>query len=174
MSWKTLISRETESTYTITGKLFDLVSDDELTWKPASGENWMTVGQLLMHLSDACGAGMRGFFTGDWGLPEGMDMKEMSDQDMLPPADKLPSVKSVNQARNLLAADENLAKEMIGKVSESDLTTQPAPAPWDPTEMILGHRLLQMVDHLRQHKGQLFYYLKLMGKQVNTMHLYGI
>lgn len=174
MSWKTLISRETESTYTITGKLFDLVSDDELTWKPASGENWMTVGQLLMHLSDACGAGMRGFFTGDWGLPEGMDMKEMSDQDMLPPADKLPSVKSVNQARNLLAADENLAKEMIGKVSESDLTTQPAPAPWDPTEMILGHRLLQMVDHLRQHKGQLFYYLKLMGKPVNTMHLYGI
>ncbi len=174
MSWKTLISRETESTYTITGKLFDLVSDDELTWKPASGENWMTVGQLLMHLSDACGAGMRGFFTGDWGLPEGMDMKEMSDQDMLPPADKLPSVKSVNQARNLLAADENLAKEMIGKVSESDLTTQPAPALWDPTEMILGHRLLQMVDHLRQHKGQLFYYLKLMGKPVNTMHLYGI
>jgi hypothetical protein len=29
-------------------------------------------------------------------------------------------------------------------------------------------KLLQMVDHLKQHKGQLFYYLKLQGKILNT------
>jgi hypothetical protein len=31
-----------------------------------------------------------------------------------------------------------------------------------------------MVGHLNQHKGQLFYYLKLQGKDVNTMHLWGM
>lgn len=49
-----------------------------------------------------------------------------------------------------------------------------APAPWDPTEMLLGHRLLQMVDHLKQHKAQLFYYLKPQGKPVNTAELWGM
>ena len=31
-----------------------------------------------------------------------------------------------------------------------------------------------MVGHLANHKAQLFYYLKLLGKDVNTMHLYGM
>jgi hypothetical protein len=30
------------------------------------------------------------------------------------------------------------------------------------------------VEHLGNHQSQLFYYLKLMGKPVNTMHLYGM
>jgi hypothetical protein len=40
--------------------------------------------------------------------------------------------------------------------------------------MILGHRLLQMVDHLKSHKAQLFYYFKLQGKPVHTGHLWGM
>jgi len=40
--------------------------------------------------------------------------------------------------------------------------------------MPLGHRLLGMVGHLELHKAQLFYYLKLQGKPVNTMHMYGM
>jgi hypothetical protein len=31
-----------------------------------------------------------------------------------------------------------------------------------------------MIDHLGQHKGQLFYYLKLRGQNVNTADLYGV
>jgi len=30
------------------------------------------------------------------------------------------------------------------------------------------------VNHLLSHKGQLFYYLKLQGREVNTMHLWGV
>jgi hypothetical protein len=37
----------------------------------------------------------------------------------------------------------------------------------------LGRYLLQMVQHLDRHKGQLFYYLKLQGKPVNTADLWG-
>ncbi len=62
---------------------------------------------------------------------------------------------------------------MLEKCSEEKLAGEAAPAPWDPTEMILGHRLLQMVEHLTCHKNQLFYYLKLQGKPVNTAHLWG-
>jgi hypothetical protein len=47
-------------------------------------------------------------------------------------------------------------------------------APWNPeSQVILGQRLLSMIAHLLQHKGQLFYSLKLMGRDVNTMHLWG-
>lgn len=40
--------------------------------------------------------------------------------------------------------------------------------------MRLGVRLMQTVGHLTQHKSQLFYYLKLQGRPVNTMHLSGM
>ena len=40
--------------------------------------------------------------------------------------------------------------------------------------MVLGRRLLQMVEHLNQHKGQLFYYLKLQGVPVHTGNLWGM
>jgi len=38
--------------------------------------------------------------------------------------------------------------------------------------MVLGLRLLQMIEHLKMHKSQLFYYLKLQGLPVNTMDLW--
>jgi hypothetical protein len=40
--------------------------------------------------------------------------------------------------------------------------------------MLLGHRLLSMVLHVMQHKGQLYYYLKLQGNPVNTGDLWGM
>lgn len=38
--------------------------------------------------------------------------------------------------------------------------------------MTLFQQISHMIGHLGQHKGQLFYYLKLQGKDVNTMTLY--
>lgn len=174
MSWTQLLTRELESTYPIADTLFDMVHDSELGWKPATGSNWMTTGQLLMHVATACGSCFKGFVTGDWGMPEGVDMSEMSPEDMLPPAEKMPAVKSVAEAKRLLAEDKKLAFEMLKKVSENDLAHLKAPAPWEPSEKLLGHRLLEMVGHLAQHKGQLYYYLKLQGKPVNTGHLWGM
>jgi len=31
-----------------------------------------------------------------------------------------------------------------------------------------------MVAHLEMHKSQLYYYLKLLGRDVNTSHLWGV
>lgn len=174
MNWTELLKAEIQSTYVVTEGLLALVDDDTLEWKPSPGSNWMTIGQLLKHITQCCGAPLRGFITGDWGLPEGMDISELTPEKDLPPAEKLPAVQSVAEARQLLQEDRRVALEMLTACGEEGLAHNPTPAPWDPTEMLLGHRLLQMVDHLKQHKGQLFYYLKLQGKPVNTRNLWGM
>ncbi len=134
----------------------------------------MTVGQLLYHIGEGCGLGMKGFLTGDWGMPEGVDINQMSMEDILPPADRLPSISSVADARQKLADDQALTRKLLAEVTEERLTTELAPAPWDPTPMPMGPRLSQMIRHLDSHKTQLYYYLKLMGKPVNTKHLWGM
>jgi uncharacterized damage-inducible protein DinB len=174
MNWKELLEKEIKHTYQVTEELINLVDDDKLEWKPSTGSNWMTTGQLLMHLTIACGAAIKGFVTGDWGIPEDFDFSTMSPEEMLPPAEKLPTIESVAKTKQLLAADKKLSLDILEKCDENRLTHETATAPWDPTEVILGHRLLQMVEHLKQHKGQLFYYLKLQDKPVNTSHLWGM
>jgi uncharacterized damage-inducible protein DinB len=48
-------------------------------------------------------------------------------------------------------------------------------APWNPGETFaLGRHLLHSIRHSLQHKGQLFYYLKLQGKKVDTSDLWGM
>jgi hypothetical protein len=174
MNWTELLKTEIEDMYKATNGLLDLVDEDSLDWKPSTGQNWMTMGQLLRHISDACGAPIRGFCTGDWGMPEGVDMSDMPAEEMIPPAETLPTVGSVDEARRLLAADKELALQTLAQAGEERLTGEASTAPWDPTEMPLGRRLLSMAYHLGSHKAQLFYYLKLQGKPVHTGHLWGM
>jgi len=174
MSWKELITRELEDAYKVAGGLFDLVEESDLDWKPATGSNWMTTAQLLKHITESCSGAFKGIVSGDWGMPEGVDMSQLPPEEMLPPAEKLPTLSSTAEAKRWLAEDRRGALEILSTLSEEKLATAKAPVPWDSTEMILGHRLLQMVEHMKQHKGQLFYYLKLQGKPVHTGHLYGM
>ena len=60
MKWTDLLNAAIEENFRVTDALMAMVDDDELDWKPASGTNWMTTGQLLMHLTTACGACCRG------------------------------------------------------------------------------------------------------------------
>ncbi len=175
MNWTDLLTSEIEMTYKVTDSLLDLVDDDALDWKPSSGSNWMTTGQLLKHITEACGAAFRGFVTGDWGwgLPEGTDINDLSPEEMLPPAEALPTIGSVDEAKQALDADKQLALAMLAQTPPEGFE-EPTTAPWDASEMELGHRLLQMVEHLKQHKAQLFYYLKIQGKPVNTSQLWGM
>lgn len=174
MNWTELLKSEIKSTYKATEGLIDLVDDDKLDWKPSTGKNWMTTGQLLKHITTACGACFRGFVTGDWGMPEGLETSELSPEEMLSPAEKMPTVGSAEEAKKFLAEDKRLALDMLAEAEEDELADKITTAPWDPTEMILGYQLLQMVEHLSSHKSQLFYYLKLQGKPVNTGNLWGM
>ncbi len=170
---KEMIHGAIEYNYGVAERLLAKVDPATLDWKPATGTNWMSTRQLLMHITNSCGASIKGFVTGDWGLPEGMDLSDLAPDDMLPAAEKLPAVENIAQAQQLLAEDKALALELLHSLSEEELTTRIATAPWDTMELPIGQRMLQMVDHLKQHKGQLYYYLKLQGQPVNTGDLWG-
>jgi DinB superfamily len=174
MNWKQLLEAQLEAAFKVAERLVRLLDENDLAWKPSQGNNWMTTGQLLLHMGKSCGVPMKGFATGDWDMPAHSDMNEKkTEKKMPPPAQELKAVSTVDEALKLLAFDKAIAFEALNHCSEDELESKPAPAPWDPTPLNLGLRLLQMIDHLNQHKAQLFYYLKLQGKPVNTFHLYG-
>jgi hypothetical protein len=102
-----------------------------------------------------------------------VDLSKIPPEEMLPPAEKMPTIGTVVETKKLLSEDMHLALDILNQCNETKLSEEKAPAPWDPHGMILGHRLLQMIEHLKLHKAQLFYYLKLQGKPVNTGHLWG-
>jgi len=175
MTLKNILKKEAETAYTITGRLFHLVSNNELTWSPPVGKNWMTMGQLLMHCAKfGCGKAVKGFVKGDWGLSEGTKVEDLSSEDHVPEHSRLPRVESVEQALELLAEDKLLTLNCIKEIDTNKLLDKPFPAPWGGPELFLFDHLLQMIAHLNQHKGQLFYYLKMMGKDVNTNDLWGV
>ena len=173
MNWTALLTKEMTGNYNATEKMYGLLQDTDLAWKPATGKNWMTVGQLLAHLNTACGMCSEGFVTGDWSLMAGDDCDTESEP-MLPSADQMPTVDNVADALSALKSDRKLAFEMIEKAGEENLDCAMSAAPWAPDQQTnLGHHLLQMSQHLGIHKAQLFYYLKLMGQKVDTMTLWG-
>jgi hypothetical protein len=169
MNWTELLQSKVEETFHATDGLIGLCEDRNMSWRPETGTNWMTQGQLLRHIHDACGMCMAGFVTGQWPMPA-----DAKPDEMLPPADKLPSVKTVAEAKKALAADKKVALDMIAKAGEKDLGAKQVAAPWNPEQKLLGEQLLSMVDHLASHKSQLFYYLKLQGKPVHTGNLWGM
>ncbi len=177
MQWTELLTIMMKESFTVADGLMKLVNDDELDWKPATGKNWMTTGQLLQHMTGSCGFCCRGFDTGDWGMPEG-DCESDSGADhesMLPPAEALPTVGSVAEARKLLAEDRKVAFAVLENAGEDRLSGEMSAAPWEPdNSRNLGLHCLKMVQHLDSHRHQLFYYLKLIGKDVNTMTLWGM
>jgi hypothetical protein len=174
MNWKELLTRQTEQAYKVVTHLVGLCNDGELNWKPDEENNWMTTAQLLYHTANSGGKPMNGFASGSWTSHEHVDGDMEKSKKMMPPATSMPGVSSIAEALQLLEADKSLALETIANVSEEDLATKPSPAPWDPKPVILGIRLLEMVEHLNQHKAQLFYYLKLQNKSVGTFDLYGV
>jgi uncharacterized damage-inducible protein DinB len=174
MTLTDVLLEEAEATYSIAERLFRRVANGELSWTPTTGKTWMTVGQLLMHCASfGCGKAIQGFVTGDWGLPEGKGLEDLTTQDHVPPPAALPSVVSVQQALELLAKDKSLAVSCIAAAGEANLLGRRLAAPWGGPEASLFQHLLHMIAHLAQHKGQLFYYLKLMGKDVATCDLWG-
>lgn len=172
MEWTEFLKSELSTTYALTKKLMDMVDYDHLNWKPSEENNWMTTGQLLLHLSTACGSTFKGLVTGDWGFPPVENPEEIQPGEMLLPAEKLPTVKNVIEAIELLEKDKLMSFEMLSQCSEERLSTEMVSAPWSPIQSALGLYLFQMIEHFKQHRHQLFYYLKLQGKPVNTSHLW--
>lgn len=173
MNWQSQLKDHAQAAYRATEGLFDLVSEDMLSWKPETGTNWLTTAQLLEHITGSCGAMCKGFASGDWGAPS-ETFENMPPEDVMPPAEKFPAVASLAEAKERLVSDKSTAFEVLDNVSESELNDRRMTAPWDPTERRLGEWIMESIEHLVAHKSQLFYYLKLQGVEVNTGHLWGM
>ena len=161
---------EADATYTVVERLVRRVANDELSWKPSEGHDWMAMGQLLMHLASfGCGKAVQGFVKGEWPREAQCENPEIH----VPPPAGLPTVLSVQEALDLLAEDRRVSLSCITAAGEANLLARRMTAPWGGPELSLFQQLLEMLKHLAQHKGQLFYYLKLMGKRVDSRDLWG-
>ena len=166
MSWTETQQREFAYTYGASTILMKLVAEDELGYQPPTPEGaeatgWMTMGQLLHHMTGACGAMCKAFEANDW-------TPIMSNVPGEP-----PSAASVAEALTALEADRLVGLAAIEQATEDRMETQQITAPWG-IEGSLGQQFLDSVKHLAQHKSQLFYYLKLLGRPVHTGHLWGM
>jgi len=174
MTFSELLKSQIDDTYRVTDTLVSTVEDADLGWRPSQGDNWLTLGQLLLHLSVSCGIWCKGFATGEWADAGDVDHPQIPEGESLPRASAYRSVDSVQAAREALARDKAVALQVIEQTTDAELLTKNAIAPWNPNPRVLGLRILDMVRHLESHKTQLFYYLKLMGKPVHTGHLWGM
>ncbi len=169
-----ILLQEADFTYGVTERLFRLVDPALLTWKPDPTNNWMSMGQLLHHCTTACGPMLKGYLTGDWGLPEGISLEDMPAESMLPPAEDMPTVDSVEDALRRLEDDREVTRHLLEGIDQMDLLDERFTAPWGGPEVTLFQHLYSSIHHLHQHKGQLFYYLKLLGLPLTTEDLWGI
>jgi hypothetical protein len=166
------LKQDAEGVYLAAEGLFKQVDGNKLDWKPATGTNWMNVGQLLLHCTEACGKCIKGFVTGEWDFPAPPPDAPPPDPSQMPKAETMRAVTSVDEALKMLAADKALCMKILSEVSDERLANERSAPPWGGPERSLYQHCNEMIWHLGQHKGQLFYYLKLQGKDVNTMTLW--
>ena len=106
MNWSELLKAEVEATYHATEGLMDLVDEESFDWRPQTGENWLPVSKLLMHITWACGCCMKGFVTGDWSTPEDAYHPPPEESEGMLSAERMPACDSLEQARRMLAEDK--------------------------------------------------------------------
>jgi len=136
--------------------LLKMVPADKLDWKP--GETFMTLGQLICHMSDGIGTELRMLIDNSWPKPEDMGKGP------------IPSCNGP-EALAKLEKDKTTLKAVLDGVSEADFANKIVKVPWG-WEAKLEIMSLDFREHFVNHKMQLFTYLKLLGFPVNTQTLY--
>jgi hypothetical protein len=145
-----------------TKTLIGMVPADKLDWRP--GPTFMSLGQLINHLTEPLGDGLRCLITNQWPFtPEQMEagMK----------LENIPSC-NVEQALERLGKDLATLREVLDSLTEEDFAQMPVSTPWG-WKGKLEAMALSFREHFTNHKMQLFLYLKLLGLPVNTETLYG-
>jgi hypothetical protein len=140
--------------------LIGMVPADRLDWAP--GARFMTLGQLICHMSTGVGEGIRLLHTGQWPTMDEMltGMKQ----------ENLPSC-GVDEALNKLESDKAVLREALAAISARDFADKVVSVPWGMKGKfeVLA---LAFLEHFTNHKMQLFTYLKLLDLPVDTQVLY--
>lgn len=140
--------------------LIEMVPADRLDWRP--GPKFMTLGQLLCHLSLGVGDGVRLLHTGQW--PTDQEMIEGMKQENLPSC-------GVEEAVKKLEADKPTLRDALAAIGEQEFADKVVSVPWG-MQGKFEVLALSFLEHFTNHKMQLFTYLKLLDLPVNTQTLY--
>lgn len=153
-----------EGIYKAARGLIELTSDNKLDFKPKDG--LMTIGQVLKHIPSCLGASLSMAINNSWPeIPEG---------EMLPPAEKMPKSNSAAEALKEIDQDWELLKQEFEKITDGEFNQNKINVPWMPFPMTLIEYMMQAMEHLSNHRMQLFTWLKLSGEELHTGHLYGM
>jgi uncharacterized damage-inducible protein DinB len=153
-----------EGIYKATRGLIELTPKDKLDFKPMDG--LFTIGQVIKHLTTSLGASLSMAVNNSW--------PEMPEGDMLPPAEKFPKSNSTAEALKEIDQDWELLKEELEKITDGEFNKNEINVPWMPVSMTIAEFMMQAMEHLSNHRMQLFIWLKLAGEALNTGHLYGL
>ena len=153
-----------EGTYKAARGLIQLTPDNKLDFKPKEG--LMTIAQVLKHLTTCLGASLSPAITNSW--------PEIPEEEMLPTAEKMPKSKSSAEALKEFDQDWELLKQEFEKITDGEFNQNKINVPWMPFPMTLLEYMMQAMEHLSNHRMQLFIWLKLSGEDLNTGHLYGM
>jgi hypothetical protein len=134
---------------------------DKLGWRPAA--NFMSLGQLICHLSEGLGTELSLLITGNWPTMEEMD-KELRLENM--------PVCTAAEGLAKLEKDKVMLRKTLDGISAEDFAQKVVSVPWG-VQGKLETMALYFREHLTNHKQQLFTYLKLLGLPVDTTTLYG-
>jgi hypothetical protein len=140
--------------------LIEMVPADRLEWRP--GPKFMTLGQLIDHLSLGVGEGVRLLHTGEW--PSDEEMNASMKQENLPSC-------GVEEALKKLEQDKETLRQALAAVSEAEFAEREVSVPWGMKGK-MEILALSFLEHFTNHKMQLFTYLKLLDLPVNTQTLY--
>lgn len=148
--------------YRPTLTLIRMVPADKLEWRPSA--KFMSLGQVICHLSGGMGTDLRCLFTGQWPFSTPEQMAEGMKLENIPSCNVEEAVKKLEQ-------DKAILREVLDGISEEDFTHKVVSTPWG-----MGGKFERMAvsfrEHFTNHKMQLFTYLKLLGLPVDTSTLY--
>ncbi len=142
--------------------LVSMAPADQLEWRP--GPTFMSLGQLIYHLSEGLGGALELTESGKW-----PSMEEMEPSMKL---ENLPSC-GVSEALDRLEKDKAVLRRALDSITEEEYANKVVTVPWGMTAKI-ERMSLSFLEHFTNHKMQLFTYLKLLGAPVNTGTLYGM
>lgn len=144
-----------------TEALFRMVPEDKLHWKPT--EKSFTAAQLMTHMGEALQAYAGGIASGNWGFTS---MRELFVRN------RRTNELTVDDAVELLRVNLEEFRRAIGALTDEEFDRGEIDSP-QLGRVPRWRAAMLAVEHHVNHKAELFMYLKSIGSQVNTGHLYG-
>jgi uncharacterized damage-inducible protein DinB len=86
----------------------------------------------------------------------------------------MPKSNSAAEALKEIDRDWELLKQEMEKITDGEFNQNKINVPWMPFPMTILELMMQSMEHLSNHRMQLFTWLKLSGEELNTGHLYGM